>query len=142
MRFIRARRGSVAIEFALGLPIFLFLVYGIFEFGRVFWTKNTMEFAVEEAARYTMVNLNASTNDITQVVEDNAPGLDVTRIVVAVTFEVLGANRSFVTVTGTYKYVPMIPIKIPFSGEANADFTQLEMDIETSTRMALVLGTN
>ena len=59
MRFIRARRGSVAIEFALGLPIFLFLVYGIFEFGRVFWTKNTMEFAVE-AQKLVSISLEGS----------------------------------------------------------------------------------
>ena len=52
MRFIRARRGAVALEFALGLPIFLAMIYGIFEFGRVFWTKNTMEFAIQEAARF------------------------------------------------------------------------------------------
>ena len=139
MRFIRARRGSVVIEFALGLPIFLVMVYGIFEFGRVFWTKNTMEFAVEEAARYTMVNPNASDADILQRLQDNAIGLDVSRITIDITFEVIGTNRSFVNIISTYNYAPMIPIVIPFSGGASGDFTKLEMDIVTSTRMALVL---
>jgi Flp pilus assembly protein TadG len=139
MRFIRARRGAVAVEFALGLPIFLFMVYGIFEFGRVFWTQNTMEFAVEEAARYTMVNPNASNSAIIQIVQDKAVGLDVTRIAVTISFEVIGNDRSAVSIVGTYNYAPMIPIVIPFSGGASADFTKLEMDIVTSTRMLLIL---
>ncbi len=139
MRFIAARRGAVAIEFALGLPIFLAMVYGVFEFGRVFWTKNTMEYAVEEAARFTMVNPNASNDVIIQRVKDRAVRLDPLKISVTVEFEVLGADRSFVTITSTYSYEPIIPLVIPVSGAGTIDFTRLEVDLVASTRMALVI---
>ena len=138
-RFIRARRGAVALEFAIGLPIFLAMVYGIFEFGRVFWTQNTMEFAIEEAARFTMVNPNAANAQIVGVVEDNAVGLDTSRIAVVIVFEQSGTNNAFVNITGTYSYAPMIPLVIPFAGGDGLDFKALEMDIVTTTRTALVI---
>ena len=143
MRFIRARRGAVAIEFALGLPIFLAMIYGVFEFGRIFWTQNTMEFAVEEAARFTMVNPNATNGQITAIVEGKAAGLDTSRIEVDIVFEAETSgtigSRGFVKITGTYKYFPIIPLVIPFSGSGTVDFTKFEMDIITSTRMPLVI---
>ena len=138
-RFIRARRGAVALEFAIGLPIFLAMVYGIFEFGRVFWTQNTMEFAIEQAARFTMVNPNAANAQIIDVVEVNAVGLDTTLIAVDIVFEQAEGNNSFVNITGTYSYAPMIPLVLPNFGNGSFDFTKLEMDIVTTTRMALVI---
>lgn len=138
-RFIRARRGAVALEFAIGLPIFLAMIYGIFEFGRVFWTKNTMEFAVEEAARFTVVNPNAATGLIVSVVEDKAAGLDVSLINVAIAFEQAAGDRTFVNITGTYSYAPMIPLVIPYAGGDGFDFKALEMNLVTTTRMALVI---
>ena len=145
MHFIRARRGAVAIEFALGLPIFLAMVYGVFEFVRIFWTQNTMEFAVQEAARYTIVNPKASNVEIAAIVQEKAVGLDVARITVKVVFEAdstgtgsAGAN-GFVNITGIYKYTPVIPLVLPVAGGGGIDFTKLTMDIVTTTRTALVL---
>ncbi|MEE8168955.1 MAG: TadE/TadG family type IV pilus assembly protein, partial [Phycisphaerae bacterium] len=45
MLLARSRLGAVALEFALVFPVFLLLIYGLFEFSRVFWTENTLEFA-------------------------------------------------------------------------------------------------
>ncbi len=144
MRFIRARRGAVALEFALGLPIFLAMIYGVFEFGRIFWTQNTMEFAIEEAARFAMVNPNATNAQITTIVEDKAVGLDAARIDVTIVFEQDNTGtgtgpRTFVNITGTYDYAPVVPLVLPVTGGDGIDFTALEMDIVTSTRMALVI---
>ncbi len=139
MRFINARRGAVAIEFAFGMPIFLAMIYGVFEFGRILWTQNTMEFAIEEAARYVMVNPNATDAQIVTIVEDKATGLDAARINVGVNFEQIGADNSVVDITGTYNYAPLFPIVFPVVGGGRIDFTAFEMDIVTTTRMALVI---
>ena len=144
MRFIRARRAAVALEFALGLPIFLAMIYGVFEFGRIFWTQNTMEFAIEEAARFTMVNPNATNAQITTFVEDKAVGLDAARIKVDIVFEQDNSDpgngpRAFVNITGTYDYQPVVPLVLPVAGGGRIDFTALQMDIVTTTRMALVI---
>ncbi len=138
-------RGAVALEFALGLPIFLAMIYGVFEFGRIFWTQSTMEFAVEEAARFALVNPNASSTEITAIVTDKAAGLDVARIAVNIFYEPDATGniaRAFVNVTGTYSYAPMIPLVLPATGGATLDFRKFEMAIVSSTRMALVLPVN
>ena len=139
MRFIAARRGAVALEFALGFPIFLAMIYGVFEFGRIFWTQNTLEYAVEEAARFVMVNPNAANAVIIARVENSAVGLDVALIDVTIVFEQSGGDNSFVNITGTYNYAPIVPLVIPTTVGGSIDFTKLQMDIVSTTRMALVI---
>ena len=46
--------GAAAAEAGLIMSVLLLLVVGSVEFGRAFWTYNTMLLAVEEAGRYAM----------------------------------------------------------------------------------------
>lgn len=71
-------------EFALVIPIVLFLFFGIFEFGRFFYTRLTMQHAVAEAARFavtgnvlpdTLGNDMSRVNSIISVIRKNAEGL-------------------------------------------------------------------
>ena len=55
-----AEEGATAVETAIVLSAFLVLLFGIIEFGQIFWTWNTMLLAIEEGGRYAMV-YNAST---------------------------------------------------------------------------------
>ena len=75
-RTVDSCRGAVAIEFALGFPIFLALIYALFEFARVFWVQHTLDNAVSEAARFVMINPSASNATIEDIVIQNATGLD------------------------------------------------------------------
>jgi Flp pilus assembly protein TadG len=50
-RFSRNTAGSAAVEFALTVPALLLLLFGTFEFGRLLWTQNSIQYAVEQAAR-------------------------------------------------------------------------------------------
>jgi hypothetical protein len=58
--------GNTAIEFAFVLPVLLLFIIGIMECGRVLWTQNALNYAVEEAARCAGVNssLCGSTSQI------------------------------------------------------------------------------
>lgn len=49
-------KGAVAVEFALILPIFLMLVFGIVEFGRAFNIQVSLSEAARETARYTAIH--------------------------------------------------------------------------------------
>jgi Flp pilus assembly protein TadG len=49
-----AEEGSAAVEAGVVMSVLLLLVVGSMEFGRAFWTHNTMLLAVEEASRYAM----------------------------------------------------------------------------------------
>lgn len=51
----RPRRGQSLIEFALVLPIFLLVVFGLFDIGRIVFLKVELENAVREGARMGMV---------------------------------------------------------------------------------------
>ena len=52
MNFIKNQRGLAAVEFAIVLPVMLFLMLATAEFGRVFYQYNTLTKAVQAGARY------------------------------------------------------------------------------------------
>jgi len=51
-RGLRAERGAIAVEFAILLPVFLLLVFGIIDFGHAFYMKQVVSNASREGARY------------------------------------------------------------------------------------------
>ncbi|WP_421782533.1 TadE/TadG family type IV pilus assembly protein [Kiloniella litopenaei] len=51
-KFRKCNRGAVALEYALGLPIFLTLVLGVFDLGGVYFATILLEGGLREAARY------------------------------------------------------------------------------------------
>ena len=54
--FARSRRGSTAIEFAFAAPVLLLFFFAMFELTRMVWIQITLELAVEEGARFAIVN--------------------------------------------------------------------------------------
>ncbi|MDT0195016.1 TadE/TadG family type IV pilus assembly protein [Arthrobacter sp. AB6] len=51
-------KGAAAVEFALVIPLFLMLVFGIVEFGRAFNIQVSLSEAARETARYTAIHAN------------------------------------------------------------------------------------
>ena len=51
----RSERGTAMVEFAVVLPIFLFVIWCIVDFARAFYTQNSLASAVREGARYAAV---------------------------------------------------------------------------------------
>ncbi|HEX2193415.1 MAG TPA: TadE family protein [Candidatus Limnocylindria bacterium] len=49
-------RGQSLVEFAIILPVFLLIVVGILDFGRVVWATSAVTNAAREAARYAIVH--------------------------------------------------------------------------------------
>jgi Flp pilus assembly protein TadG len=63
------RHGQALVEFALILPVFLLIIFGVFDAGRLIFTYNTISNASRSAARVAIVNQStAGTNtcDTTQ----------------------------------------------------------------------------
>jgi TadE-like protein len=48
--------GQALVEFALVLPLFIFIVIAIFDVGRVIWARNVLENAAREGGRYAIVH--------------------------------------------------------------------------------------
>src|SRR3990172_12515989 len=55
----RSRKGQGLVEFALAFPVFLLIVFGIFEFGRLMFSYATVFTASREAARFGATVTNA-----------------------------------------------------------------------------------
>ena len=108
---VHNEHGATAVEFALVAPIFLIFVIGIIDLGRLFYIKNVMQFSVEQASRYAIVNPSVTDtaleayadakaipmfNGIT--FDADAPGTDVV------------SSIYYRTITGSYTFQYMTPI--------------------------------
>jgi hypothetical protein len=69
-------RGATAVEFALVLPLFVLLMFGIIDFGRYFFVQHTVQFATREGTRLGLVGGTMGeldrTGSIIQKIMDNA----------------------------------------------------------------------
>lgn len=55
-------RGQALVEFVVIIPVFLFLLMGIVDFGRVIWATTSLASAAREAARFAIVHGGSATD--------------------------------------------------------------------------------
>ena len=65
--------GAAAVEFALVVPIFVAIVFGIIQYGFYFWTAETANSAAREAARRVVVGDCWDSTKMTNFVRSHAP---------------------------------------------------------------------
>lgn len=63
-------QGAAVVEFALVLPLLLMIIFGIIEFGRLFWVKEILTYAAREGGRAAIVP--GATNTSVQTAISNA----------------------------------------------------------------------
>jgi Flp pilus assembly protein TadG len=68
-----AEEGQSLVEFALVIPIFLLLIFGLFDLGRAVYAYNAVQNAAREAVRVAIVD--QSVDAITTEAQDHAVGL-------------------------------------------------------------------
>jgi len=127
--FIKDRSGSTAVEFAIVGMGFIFFVFMIFELGFMYWTWNTLQFAVENATRYVLTNEDLTDEEIKAYVRDNMPGFntdDDNPFIVVERETSSGVN--FIQVSATYDYEM-------FSTVLPQDFNGL--DFTATSRLAI-----
>lgn len=75
----RDNRGTSALEFALTAPAFFLFIFGIIEFGLLFWTQIGLQHGAEMAARCASINTalcpTANSSTITSYAAQQAFGL-------------------------------------------------------------------
>jgi Flp pilus assembly protein TadG len=88
----RSQSGQSLVEFAVVAPLFFLLVFGITDFGRLFFTQETLQFALREAGRYAVTGQQmpngsggylSRVNSIKAVAMQKAVGLDASHITVS-----------------------------------------------------------
>lgn len=111
---IQRQKGAEIVEFALVLPLLLLILFGIMEFGIVFFDKAIITNASREGARAGVVSRSPvlSNDDITTIVNNYSVGLvsfssSVASPVVTVTTTTIAAEQ-FLTVKVEYSYTFLI----------------------------------
>ena len=104
-------RGSAVLEFALAFLVFLTILYGTMEFGRVVASYNIISGAAREGVRYATVHGSgsaapASASDIQTVVRNWAIGLDTSSVTVNTTWPTGNAPGNKVKVKASYTVIP------------------------------------
>lgn len=82
--WLRRRRGSVLIQLGIALPVLLVGILGVMETGRVLYARNSLQFAVEETARFAMINTGWNAQTLTERVRGRLTGIDPNAVTVGV----------------------------------------------------------
>jgi Flp pilus assembly protein TadG len=103
--FIEDRSGSTAVEFALVAIGFLTFVFGIFEAGRIYWSWNTLQYAVENTTRYALTHEDAEEEELQDYVRSQMPGMstDAGNPDIAVSWEE-ASGVNFIKITAVYDF--------------------------------------
>lgn len=102
-RFARCRSGAAGIEAAFVLPVFVSFCLGTMEFGRMFWIRSSLQFAVEEAARYALAHPDVADKYLQDLAAKRFGDVAYGALKITVTRDTVG-DDSFVTVDATYSF--------------------------------------
>lgn len=114
--------GQELVEYAIILPVFLIMVLGIVDLGRVVYYYSAMQNVVREGARYGSIHLedNGIETTICNLVVSRAIGVDITCDDVTTNFDYVEGT---VTVNVVYPFVPVSQIITGFFGLNQIDIS-------------------
>jgi Flp pilus assembly protein TadG len=103
LKFMGCRKGSVAVEFALIIPVALMIFLGIVEVGRAMWVRTSLQFVAEEGARYMMVHQNAPDAELSAFALSKLVGVDPASVDLSLDRETVDGT-DFVTINATFQF--------------------------------------
>ena len=118
LRIKNNERGSTLVEFAIGVTVFVTVMFAVLEFGRALWVHNALSDAARRGARYAVLHSAGSSTEVKNiVVYGNAAGTgqpmlnDLTTGNVDVVYSNFGLNDGTVSVSiKEYQFQFVIPI--------------------------------
>jgi Flp pilus assembly protein TadG len=149
MRYKNIRqRGIAIIEFTIVLPVMLFLILIVAEFGRAFMYYNTLTRAVRDSARYVSTNalkgqsqvieIDASLIQAAQNLVDygNVAGSGTTVLADGSlgTVFVIDQGDGIISVIATYPYTPMLGSVLPSFSNAGGVSTAFTMQAQVTMK--------
>jgi Flp pilus assembly protein TadG len=116
--------GQTLVEFALLIPLFLFLLLGFFDLGRAWFYRSSLSNAVREGARAGIV-IPYDEQVIQDIVRDYAFGLTGADTTLTITSEVVPTNvGDALQIDATFCYQPVTPGIIRITGSSCSDGTR------------------
>jgi len=128
--------GQSLAEFAIVVPLFFLLIFGLLDFGRLFFTQATLQHALREAGRFAVTGRHlpdgkggdlSRVDSILSVAEKQAFGLSIDRQDVVISSQVGGAGNAggpgdTVTISLNYSMRLLTPIVASFFNNGRYDF--------------------
>lgn len=145
----KRQKGIAMVEFAISMPVIIFLLYCIGEIGRIQMMSNTLAKSVRDGARYLAENATRGTTgiiDISDEVTLETSSLVVYGIPVAVGAPVLDGfsvgdvqvsdlgDNVHIRVSATYDFTPIFNPQIPTFGIMDAPIS-LEFPLQATVTM-------
>ena len=127
-RLASDRSGVATIEMALALPVLLVMILGILSSGSMFFSKNELNHAVAEAARYATIAPQPSDSAIKSLVLTSYHGTDQ-----------LSSSNVTVTHGKTATYVNYVDVKASVKTSLYLVFIQVPGITLESTKRAYVI---
>jgi Flp pilus assembly protein TadG len=91
------------VEFAILAPLLFTMLLGTLEMGRMFYVRQALEYATEQAARYYMLNSTAATSSVTTYLQGQMAGGMGSNVTVAYA-NCSNASVSCSKITATYTF--------------------------------------
>ena len=85
---LRERRGNVAVECAMIMPLMAVLMFGAVELGRYFLAFNSISSATEQLSRYAMIQGDATATQLEAQLEQYLVGVDAADLTLAFSTEI------------------------------------------------------
>lgn len=118
MKNVRRSHGQALVEFALLIPLFIFMFVVFIDIARMTASYLELSNSVREGTRYAMVHIFDETQ-ITNVVYQYAPSLDHNKLTISST-----KGLTSVEIFASYAYYPLTPgLKIFLGGSDSVTLT-------------------
>lgn len=98
--------GNVIVEFAMVGPILFAMIIGLIEFGRYYYFRSEIQFAADEAGRYAIVYVSASSDVIAQQVSQNVSAVNPASLTITIQNQTVG-GKSYKGISVAYNFVPL-----------------------------------
>ena len=100
---VRKTEGASAVEFALAFPVLIAVMAGMFDFGRYYWVRNSMQLATEETGRYVMITGTTSSTTVQTYLRGKVDAVPSAQVSVNATPSTSG-GVNYLTITATYNF--------------------------------------
>lgn len=113
-RFARSEGGASAAEFAIIAPIFLTMVFGIFQFGWALHCASSVRYALEEATRSVMLDEDFTAGEVETQMRAKLTSIAEPDIAVSITTDTSVTGAELVHLHATYVHEMEVPFLPPF----------------------------
>lgn len=117
------RRGATALEFALISPIFIALIFGVFNMGFALYCGAAVRHAVQESSRAVMFNPNTTADTLKATVVSKLVQVPVTNLSLTITDETVTQTEHLRRISWTYNYMVYAPFIMSKTFEMGSSVT-------------------